>query len=59
MTGQAEAQRQILPDGSKPELHNGDFEEVMGDPPVPDWVVLPAAVDAGHRPGRTVGQETT
>lgn len=33
MTGQAEANRQILPDPTKPTIHNGDFEEMLGDPP--------------------------
>jgi len=36
MTGQAEAKRQIQPDGTRPELRNGDFEETISQPPVPD-----------------------
>lgn len=35
MTGTAEKERKILPDPAKPELRNGDFEELMGDPPKP------------------------
>lgn len=35
MTGTAEAQRRIKPDPAHPEVHNGDFEQVMGDPPAP------------------------
>jgi len=35
MTGTAEAQRRIQPDPAKPEVRNGDFEQVMGDPPAP------------------------
>ena len=38
MTGKAEQGRKILPDPGKPELRNGDFEEVTGDPPqVTGW----------------------
>jgi len=33
MTGQAEAKRKVLPDPSRPEVRNGDFEEVHGKPP--------------------------
>jgi protein-L-isoaspartate(D-aspartate) O-methyltransferase len=33
MTGQAEAKRAILPDPTRPELRNGDFEEAQGQPP--------------------------
>ena len=33
MTGKAEQDRKILPDPTRPELRNGDFEEVAGDPP--------------------------
>lgn len=33
MTGQAEQKRKLQPDGSKPALHNGSFEESFGDPP--------------------------
>jgi len=33
MTGRAEDSREVLPDGSKPSLHNGGFEERFGDPP--------------------------
>jgi protein-L-isoaspartate(D-aspartate) O-methyltransferase len=35
MTGEAEKQRQVLPDAAKPALVNGDFEETEGDPPQP------------------------
>jgi len=35
MTGEAEQHRRIRPDPSNPGLHNGDFEEVSGDPPEP------------------------
>jgi len=35
MTGRAETMRQVLPDPSKPELVNGSFEQVEGDPPRP------------------------
>ena len=38
MTGQAEARRAVLPDPARPELRNGDFEEVEGKPPqVTGW----------------------
>lgn len=33
MTGQAEARRAVLPDPARPELRNGDFEELEGKPP--------------------------
>lgn len=33
MTGQAEAARKIQPDPANPEIRNGDFEEVTGNPP--------------------------
>jgi len=33
MTGQAEARRVVRPDPSRPEIRNGDFEEVEGQPP--------------------------
>lgn len=33
MTGQAEARRAVRPDPSKPEIRNGDFEEIEGQPP--------------------------
>jgi protein-L-isoaspartate(D-aspartate) O-methyltransferase len=32
MTGEAEKQRKVLPDPTKPTLVNGDFEESVGDP---------------------------
>jgi protein-L-isoaspartate(D-aspartate) O-methyltransferase len=35
MTGKAEANRQVLPDASRPTIENGSFESVAGDPPVP------------------------
>jgi protein-L-isoaspartate(D-aspartate) O-methyltransferase len=35
MTGTAEAKRQVLPDPTKPQLRNGDFEELNGTPPRP------------------------
>lgn len=35
MTGQAEAKRQVQPDPTRPEIRNGDFEEVLGKPPIP------------------------
>lgn len=35
MTGEAEERRQILPDPLHPEIRNGDFEEVNGEPPEP------------------------
>jgi protein-L-isoaspartate(D-aspartate) O-methyltransferase len=35
MTGEAEAKRQIQPDPNKPEIRNGSFEEVNGNPPKP------------------------
>jgi protein-L-isoaspartate(D-aspartate) O-methyltransferase len=35
MTGEAEQRRRIQPDPNNPEVHNGDFEEVSGDPPEP------------------------
>jgi protein-L-isoaspartate(D-aspartate) O-methyltransferase len=35
MTGEAESRRRILPDPKHPEIHNGDFEEVVEDPPEP------------------------
>jgi protein-L-isoaspartate(D-aspartate) O-methyltransferase len=35
MTGAAEAKRKVQPDPTKPEVENGDFEEVAGDPPQP------------------------
>jgi protein-L-isoaspartate(D-aspartate) O-methyltransferase len=33
MTGQAESRRVVRPDPTKPEIRNGDFEEVEGQPP--------------------------
>jgi protein-L-isoaspartate(D-aspartate) O-methyltransferase len=33
MTGQAEEERQVLPDASNPSICNGDFEQTSGDPP--------------------------
>ncbi len=33
MTGKAEDQRVVKPDPLNPTLYNGDFEEVLGDPP--------------------------
>jgi protein-L-isoaspartate(D-aspartate) O-methyltransferase len=35
MTGAAEDNRQVKPDPTHPEIHNGDFEAVTGDPPEP------------------------
>jgi protein-L-isoaspartate(D-aspartate) O-methyltransferase len=35
MTGEAERRRQVQPDSANPEIRNGDFEEVAGDPPAP------------------------
>jgi protein-L-isoaspartate(D-aspartate) O-methyltransferase len=35
MTGEAEKHRAVKPDPTRPELRNGDFEEVEGDPPQP------------------------
>ena len=35
MTGKAEANRQVHPDPLHPQVHNGDFEEVAGKPPLP------------------------
>jgi protein-L-isoaspartate(D-aspartate) O-methyltransferase len=35
MTGQAESRRVVLPDAAKPEIRNGDFEELEGQPPQP------------------------
>lgn len=35
MTGTAEEQREKLPDGSRPTIQNGDFEEYHGTPPKP------------------------
>ncbi|HID75379.1 MAG TPA: protein-L-isoaspartate(D-aspartate) O-methyltransferase [Planctomycetaceae bacterium] len=35
MTGRAEQLRQVQPDPANPGIRNGDFEEVMGDPPRP------------------------
>jgi len=35
MTGQAEARRVVRPDPAKPEIRNGDFEELEGKPPQP------------------------
>ncbi len=35
MTGEAEDRRKVLPDPSKPSVHNGDFEEGLGDPEQP------------------------
>jgi len=35
MTGQAEAKRHIQPDPLHPAIHNGDFEETLGNPPMP------------------------
>jgi protein-L-isoaspartate(D-aspartate) O-methyltransferase len=35
MTGEAESRRHLQPDPLNPGIHNGDFEEVMGDPPAP------------------------
>lgn len=32
MTGRAEEKRKLQPDGSKPALHNGSFEESFGEP---------------------------
>lgn len=31
MTGRAEDQRQVLPDPARPAIHNGDFEELLGE----------------------------
>jgi len=33
MTGRAEDKRSVLPDPTKPEIANGDFEQTIGDPP--------------------------
>src|SRR5208282_5940820 len=33
MTGKAEESRQVKPDPKNPTIQNGDFEQVMGDPP--------------------------
>jgi len=33
MTGEAEQRRRVRPDPSRPAIRNGDFEEVVGDPP--------------------------
>jgi protein-L-isoaspartate(D-aspartate) O-methyltransferase len=35
MTGMAEDGRGIKPDPARPEIRNGDFEQVVGDPPTP------------------------
>jgi len=35
MTGRAEEERKVLPDPTKPTIHDGDFEKVFGDPPKP------------------------
>ncbi len=35
MTGRAESRRQVQPDATQPEIRNGGFEEVTGDPPAP------------------------
>jgi len=35
MTGEAEKRRSVLPDPTKPSIHNGDFEEGVGDPEQP------------------------
>ncbi|MBX7165480.1 MAG: protein-L-isoaspartate(D-aspartate) O-methyltransferase, partial [Pirellulales bacterium] len=35
MTGEAESLRRVLPDGSKPGVFNGSFEDAEGDPPRP------------------------
>lgn len=38
MTGEAEEQRRVKPDPSRPSVRNGDFEDVSGDPPqVSGW----------------------
>lgn len=52
MTGAAETGREVLPDPANPKIANGGFEQVSGDPPVPDgWhyqrqLKLAAAKDA-------------
>ncbi len=57
MTGQAETQRKVRPDPTKPTLVNGDFEETVGDPPEPlgwhylrqlAWVEDPKAPSGKH-----------
>ena len=35
MTGQAEANREVRPDPTRPSIENGGFESVAGDPPLP------------------------
>ena len=35
MTGQAEANREVRPDPTRPTIANGGFESVSGDPPLP------------------------
>jgi protein-L-isoaspartate(D-aspartate) O-methyltransferase len=35
MTGEAERRRQIQPDPANPGIHNGGFEDSVGDPPTP------------------------
>jgi len=35
MTGRAEAHRAVQPDPAKPSIHNGGFEILEGDPPIP------------------------
>jgi len=35
MTGRAEGEREVQPDGTRPSLNNGGFEEPLGDPTVP------------------------
>jgi protein-L-isoaspartate(D-aspartate) O-methyltransferase len=35
MTGTAEERRKVQPDPTRPEIENGDFEKVAGDPPKP------------------------
>jgi protein-L-isoaspartate(D-aspartate) O-methyltransferase len=35
MTGEAEKRRQVKPDPANPQIQNGSFEEVMGDPEEP------------------------
>jgi protein-L-isoaspartate(D-aspartate) O-methyltransferase len=37
MTGTAESQRKVLPDGSNPKLLNGDFEEEASEKFIPQW----------------------
>jgi protein-L-isoaspartate(D-aspartate) O-methyltransferase len=41
MTGQAEANRQLLPDPKRPRIVNGDFEQLLGEQELPEgWYYL-------------------